>query len=146
MKISDSAGAHLSYPSGSTGKPRGALLAQERTCRACRCIAERLSYRSNDVTYGPSTLSSSYHLVANLIPGLFAGATVGVVSKWNPAKAWDDMERLGSTVIPTNATILTELLAECRKRGRPPRALRLGVTGGGPTPPTLKKAWRDGRV
>ncbi|HEY3077654.1 MAG TPA: fatty acid--CoA ligase family protein, partial [Burkholderiales bacterium] len=50
---------------------------------------------------------------------------------------------LGSTVIPTNAAILTELLAECRKRGRPPRALRLGVTGGGPTPPTLKKAWRD---
>jgi acyl-CoA synthetase (AMP-forming)/AMP-acid ligase II len=95
------------------------------------------------VTYGPSTLSSSYHLVVNLIPGLFAGASVGLVSKWNASKAWDDMERLGSTVLPTNATNLAELLDECRKRGRAPRALRLGVTGGGPTPPTLKKAWRD---
>jgi acyl-CoA synthetase (AMP-forming)/AMP-acid ligase II len=68
---------------------------------------------------------------------------VGLVSKWNAAKAWDDMERLGSTVLPTNAANLAELLEECRKQGRAPRALRLGVTGGGPTPPTLKKAWRD---
>jgi hypothetical protein len=35
------------------------------------------------------------------------------------------MERLGSTVIPTNATNLAELLDESRKRGRAPRALRL---------------------
>ena len=141
--VSDADGAHLSYTSGSTGKPKGALLAHEPTFRACRSIAERLGFNSRDLTYGPSTLSSSYHLVVNLIPGLFAGATVGLVSKWNAAKAWDDMERLGSTVIPTNATNLGELLDECRKRGRGPRALRLGITGGGPTPPTLKKAWRD---
>jgi long-chain acyl-CoA synthetase len=143
VTVNDSDGAHLSYTSGSTGKPKGALLAHEPTFRACRCIAERLAFQSKDVTYGPSTLSSSYHLVANLIPGLFAGATVGLVSKWNAARAWDDMERLGSTVVPTNATNLAELLGECRRRGRAPRALRLGVTGGGPTPPTLKKAWRD---
>jgi acyl-CoA synthetase (AMP-forming)/AMP-acid ligase II len=142
-EVRDGDGAHLSYTSGSTGKPKGALLSHEPTFRACRCIAERLSYQAKDVTYGPSTLSSSYHLVVNLIPGLFAGASVGLVSKWNAARAWDDMERLASTVIPTNATNLAELLDECRRRGRPPRALRLGVTGGGPTPPTLKKAWRD---
>jgi acyl-CoA synthetase (AMP-forming)/AMP-acid ligase II len=141
--VLDNDGAHLSYTSGSTGKPKGALLAHEPTFRACRSIAERLGFNSRDLTYGPSTLSSSYHLVVNLIPGLFAGATVGLVSKWNAAKAWDDMERLGSTVLPTNATNLAELLEECRKRGRAPRALRLGITGGGPTPPTLKKAWRD---
>jgi acyl-CoA synthetase (AMP-forming)/AMP-acid ligase II len=143
IPVQDSDGAHLSYTSGSTGQPKGALLSHEPTCRAARCIAERVSYKSQDVTYGPSTLSSSYHLVVNLIPGLFAGASVGLVSKWNASKAWDDMERLGSTVLPTNATNLAELLDECRKRGRAPRALRLGVTGGGPTPPTLKKAWRD---
>ena len=141
--VRDGDGVHLSYTSGSTGKPKGALLAHEPTFRACRCIAERLGFNSRDITYGPSTLSSSYHLVVNLIPGLFAGASVGLVSKWNAARAWEDMERLGSSVIPSNATNLAELLEECRSRGRAPRALRLGVTGGGPTPPTLKKAWRD---
>jgi acyl-CoA synthetase (AMP-forming)/AMP-acid ligase II len=141
--VNDADGAHLSYTSGSTGKPKGALLAHEPTFRACRSVAERLGFSSRDLTYGPSTLSSSYHLVVNLIPGLFAGATVGLVSKWNATRAWDNMERLGSTVLPTNATNLAELLEECRNRGRAPRALRLGITGGGPTPPTLKKAWRD---
>ena len=142
-EVKDSDGAHLSYTSGTSGKPKGALLAHEPTMRACRCIAERLGFTSEDITYGPSTLSSSYHLVANLLPGLYAGASVGVVSKWNAAKAWDDMERLGSTVLPTNATILAELLDESRRRGRAPRALRVGLSGGGPVPPTLKKAWRD---
>jgi acyl-CoA synthetase (AMP-forming)/AMP-acid ligase II len=141
--VSDSDGAHLSYTSGSTGQPKGALLAHEPTFRACRCIAERLAFEEKDITYGPSTLSSSYHLVANLIPGLYAGASVGIVSRWNAARAWDDIERLGSTLIPSNATLLSELLEECRRRGRPPRALRLGISGGGPVPPTLKKAWRD---
>ncbi|HUF81389.1 MAG TPA: class I adenylate-forming enzyme family protein [Burkholderiales bacterium] len=141
--LQDADGAHLSYTSGSTGKPKGALLAHEPTFRACRCIAERLRYGPSDVTYAPGTLSSSNHLVVNLIPGLFAGATLGIVTKWNAARAWEDMERLGSTVVPTNAANLAELLEECRRRGRAPRALRLGVTGGGPTPPALKKAWRD---
>jgi long-chain acyl-CoA synthetase len=143
VSVQDGDGAHLSYTSGSTGKPKGALLAHEITFRACRCIAERLRYSPADVTYAPGTLSSSNHLVVNLIPGLFAGATLGIVTKWNAARAWDDMERLGSTIVPTNASNLAELLEECRKRGRAPRALRLGITGGGPTPPALKKAWRD---
>ncbi|MGH8741336.1 MAG: class I adenylate-forming enzyme family protein [Burkholderiales bacterium] len=143
ISVADTDGAHLSYTSGSTGKPKGALLAHEPTFRACRCIAERLRYEPADVTYAPGTLSSSNHLVVNLIPGLFAGATLGIVTRWSAARAWDDMERLGSTIVPTNAANLAELLEESRKRGRAPRALRLGVTGGGPTPPALKKAWRD---
>jgi acyl-coenzyme A synthetase/AMP-(fatty) acid ligase len=31
----------------------------------------------------------------------------------------------------------------CRQRGRAPRGLRLVLTGGVPTPPALKRAWRD---
>jgi len=141
--VSDLTAPISPIPRARPASPRARCSRTSRRFRACRCIAERLGYSASDVTYGPSTLSSSYHLVANLIPGLYAGATVGVVSKWSAAKGWDDMERLGSTVLPTNATVLAEVLEECRRRGRPPRALRLGVTGGGPTPPTLKKAWRD---
>ena len=143
VDVADGDAAHLSYTSGTSGKPKGAVLAHEPTFRACRCIAERLRYGPQDVTYGPSTLSSSNHLVANLIPGLYAGASVGVVSRWSVAKAWEDMERLGSTVLPTNAGVLAELLEECRRRGRAPRALRLALSGGGSVPPLLKKAWRD---
>ena len=142
-RVQDDDGAHLSWTSGSTGKPKGALIGHGITARACRSIAERLRITSKDVTYGPTSLSSSYHLVANLLPGLFAQATVGLVGTWNAARAWEDMERTGVTIAPANSTLLGELLNECRTRGRAPRALRLVLTGGVPTPPALKRAWRD---
>jgi long-chain acyl-CoA synthetase len=135
--------AHLSYTSGTSGNPKGACLAHEPTVRATRCIAERLRIEASDVTLGPTALSSSYHLVANLLPGLHRGATVCVMSKWEPEKGWVSLEELGATILAANPTILRDVLDESRQRGRPPSQLRLGVSGGAPVPPELKLAWRD---
>src|SRR5262249_52423558 len=74
--------AHLSYTSGTTGDPKGACLAHEPTLRATRCIAERLRIQASDVSLGPTALSSSYHLVANLLPTLHRGGEVCVMSRW----------------------------------------------------------------
>ena len=68
--------AHLSYTSGTSGRPKGACLAHEPTMRATRCIAERLRLTREDACFGPTALSSSYQLVANLLPGLHRVATV----------------------------------------------------------------------
>ena len=77
--------AHLAYTSGTTGKPKGACLAHEPTMRAARCIAERLPRLSAaDHSFGPTALSSSYQLVANLLPPLSRGASVHVMGKWTP--------------------------------------------------------------
>jgi long-chain acyl-CoA synthetase len=135
--------AHLSYTSGTSGNPKGACLAHEPTMRATRCIAERLRIEASDVTLGPTALSSSYHLVANLLPGLHRGATVCVMSKWEPEKGWVSLEELGATILAANPTILRDVLDESRQRGRAPSRLRLGVSGGAPVPPELKLAWRD---
>jgi long-chain acyl-CoA synthetase len=135
--------AHLSYTSGTTGEPKGACLAHEPTVRATRCIAERLRIQGSDVTLGPTALSSSYHLVANLLPGLHRGATVCVMSRWEPARGWEALERLGVTVLAANPPILRDVLEESRRRGRFPGRLRVGVSGGAPVPPELKLAWRD---
>jgi long-chain acyl-CoA synthetase len=135
--------AHLSYTSGTSGSPKGACLAHEPTMRATRCIAERLRIDGSDVTLGPTALSSSYHLVANLLPGLHRGATVCVMSKWEAEKGWVTLEELGATVLAANPTILRDVLDVSGQRGRVPARLRLGVSGGAPVPPELKLAWRD---
>lgn len=139
----DDAIAHLSYTSGTTGRPKGACLAHEPTMRAANCIAERLCITSADRSFGPTALSSSYHLVANLLPPLHRGATVNVMGRWTPTSGWAAMERVQATIFVANPTLLTELLIELRICGRSPSHLRLGLSGGGPVPATLKVAWRD---
>jgi long-chain acyl-CoA synthetase len=135
--------AHLSYTSGTTGEPKGACLAHEPTVRATRCIAERLRIQPSDVSLGPTALSSSYHLVANLLPVLHRGGTVCVMSGWEPEKGWQSLERLEATILAGNPTFLRDVLDVSRAVGRPPRRLRLGLSGGAPVPPELKLAWRD---
>ncbi len=135
--------AHLSYTSGTSGRPKGACLAHEPTMRATRCIAERLRLTPDDACFGPTALSSSYQLVANLLPGLHRVTTVSVMGRWTQQAGWDAMDATGATALAANPTLLSEVLVESRQRGRTPGRLRYGMSGGGPVPAALKKAWRD---
>jgi long-chain acyl-CoA synthetase len=135
--------AHLAYTSGTTGKPKGACLAHEPTTRAARCIAERLRITASDESFGPTALSSSYQLVGNLLPPLSRGASVHVMGKWTQAGGWAALDKTNASLLVANPTLLREVLVESRARGRVPGRLRAGLSGGGPVPPTLKRAWRD---
>jgi acyl-coenzyme A synthetase/AMP-(fatty) acid ligase len=135
--------AHLSYTSGTTGKPKGACLAHEPTMRAANCIAERLRITSDDVSFGPTALSSSYQLVGNLLPPLRRGVTVNVMARWTQTTGWDALDKTQASILVANPTLLQELLIESRARGRIPGRLRLTVSGGAPVPPTLKRGLRD---
>jgi long-chain acyl-CoA synthetase len=66
-----------------------------------------------------------------------------VTGGWQATRGWDDLDRLRVTVLAANPTVLADVLEESRHRGGPPRRLRLGLSGGGPVPPELKRAWRD---
>lgn len=141
--VDEDAIAHLSYTSGTTGKPKGACLAHEPTMRAANCIAERLRISGDDVSFGPTALSSSYQLVGNLLPPLYRNCTVNIMGKWTQTTGWDAIDKTRSTMLVANPTLLTELLIESRARGRLPGQLRFGMSGGGPVPASLKRALRD---
>ncbi len=124
--------AHLSYTSGTTGKPKGACLAHEPTMRAANCIAERLRISGDDVSFGPTALSSSYQLVGNLLPPLHRGATVNVMGRWTQETGFDALEQTQATMLVGNPTLLNEVLIEAR--GARPHAAdgcASRVSGGG---------------
>jgi len=141
--VLDTDRAHLSYTSGTSGKPKGAVLAHGHTARATHCIAERLGLSSHDISLGPTSLASSYQLVANLLPGVHRCMEIGVRAKWDPDAARDEMDRRGVTTFVGNPIVLTDLLNVTRVRGQKPRALRIGLSGGAPVPPELKTAYYD---
>ena len=134
--------AHLSYTSGTTGKPKGACLAHEPTVRATRCIAERLRITGEDVSFGPTALSSSYQLVGNLLPPLAAGGGHPCHGPLDPSTGWDAIDAQAQ---PPSSPIRRCSTRLCREpaRGRAPGRMRFALTGGAPLPPTLKAAWRD---
>ena len=135
--------AHLSYTSGSSGKPKGAILAHGYTARATHCIAERLQIEQEDISLGPTSLASSYQLVANLLPAVHRSAYIGVRKNWDPDEVWEEMETRGVTYSVANPLLLADLLRISRQKGRKPGALRFVVSGGAPVPPDLKKAFQD---
>ncbi len=143
LKIDPMEAAHLSYTSGSSGAPKGALLAHGYTARAAHAIAERLGLTSDDVSLGVTSLASSYHLVANLLPGVHRAVNIGVRKQWDPTAAWQEMDERGVTFFAGNPLVLGDLLKESQARGRKPHALRLCVSGGAPVPPALKRAYVD---
>ena len=139
----ESAIAHLSYTSGTTGKPKGACLAHEPTACATACIAERLLHGPDDRSFGATALSSSYHLVGNVLPALHLHATCIVMAHWRACTGFAALAGTKATVFVANPPFLTDVLEQSRKQGGPPEHLRMVVSGGGPVPPALKGAWRD---
>ena len=97
--------------------------------RAANCIAERLRITSDDVSFGPTALSSSYQLVGNLLPPLHRGVTVNVMGRWTQQTGFDALERDAATILVGNPTLLNEVLIEARRRGRMPAKLRLDRVG-----------------
>ena len=136
--------AHLSYTSGTTGLPKGACLAHEPTVRATRCIAERLQITADDVSFGPTALSSSYQLVGNLLPQLDRMASINVMGKWTrPTGLRRARSRRRDDADRQPAGPRRGARREPRPRDGRPGRLRMSLSGGGPVPPTLKAAWRD---
>lgn len=143
VSVDDLDAAHLSYTSGSSGPPKGALLAHGLTARATHAIAERLQLSSDDISLGVTSLSSSFHLVVNLLPGIHRAVNIGVRKQWDASEVWVEMDTRQVTLLAGNPLVLGDLLRECSARGRKPSGLRTCVSGGAPVPPDLKQAYRD---
>jgi len=91
-------------------------------------VAARLDLTPDDATLCPAPLAQPFHLEASILPALMRGATAGLLKSWQPDDAWEQMDRIGTTVLCGTPEHCDQLLETSAARGRKPVSLRAAVT------------------
>jgi long-chain acyl-CoA synthetase len=107
------------------------------------CIADRLGLRHDDVLLATTPISSSFQLVAALMPALHTGASVGLVAGSSIAEIWDVAVARSATVLVAYPLTLADVVHHPRAASPDGHPFRLALSGGSPLAPRLKREYRD---
>ncbi|GAB4264191.1 MAG: long-chain fatty acid--CoA ligase [Deferrisomatales bacterium] len=102
----------IMYTSGTTGRPKGALLPYRKTFFNCLNAVEFFSLRSSDVVLIVLPLFHSGGLLIQASPALYAGATAVLHERFDPARVRADLGRYGVTQFLGVPTVYRRLVAE----------------------------------
>ena len=128
---------HVMFTSGTTGKPKGAMLVHGAVCRTYRTWAEVVGLREGDRYLIVNPFFHSFGLQAGILACLTAGATMIPHPVFDVASV---MERIGEeriTVLPGPPTIYRMILDHPDLESFDMSTLRLAVTGAAPVPVSL---------
>jgi len=131
----------LVYTSGTTGRPKGALLSA-RSFRASAQASAALLGTGPDARW--LACMPLFHVggLSILLRACLAGSTVVVQSGFDPVRVAEALEDRGITGVSLVATMLMRLL-EVRGERRAPKGLRWVLLGGGPAPKALLERAHD---
>ena len=128
--------AVILHTSGTTGKPKGAMLTHGNLSRNCDVSVRTLAETgADDVVMGCLPLFHVFGLTCGLNGTVLAGAMLTLIPRFDPRKALEVIERDAVTVFEGVPTMYSALLsvADEAKPGAT-RSLRLCISGGAAMP------------
>jgi malonyl-CoA/methylmalonyl-CoA synthetase len=132
------------YTSGTTGKPKGAVLSHANLGTQQSLLAEAWGWREDDVLCHALPLHHMHGLAIALLPALGVGASVRMLPRFDAALVWESLGQ--STVWMAVPTIYAKLLAaDAATRAlwtAHAHALRLATSGSAALPVRLAERWR----
>jgi fatty-acyl-CoA synthase len=136
----------LMYTSGTTGKPKGALLPHRKTLYNSRNAECYFGILKTDRVLVVAPLFHSLGLLILAIPALHAGASVVLQEGFDPARVWSTIESEGITYyggVPTMHQRLLESLETGIPLASPPDSLRFAFTAGAAAAPAMIHAFHE---
>jgi HIP---CoA ligase len=129
--------SHVQFTSGTTGRPKGALLGHGAMVATTRAWVTIVGLGTADRYPVVSPMSHIGGHKTGTLACLVAGATALPVARFAAAALLDLVEAERATVLQGAPAVFAALLDEVDGRGRAPDSLRVAVTGSAVIPPPL---------
>ncbi|MFK7895917.1 MAG: class I adenylate-forming enzyme family protein [Myxococcota bacterium] len=134
----------LMYTSGTTGKPKGALLPHRKAIYNALNARRYFEISETDRVLIVAPLFHSLGLQILALPALYSGAGLVIQDGFDPARVWTSIEQERITYfggVPTMHQRLLAKLDEGEPIAAPPASLRFAFTAGAAAPPELIRAF-----
>lgn len=142
--ISGSAAAVVLYTSGTTGKPKGAILAHDQMMLHTRHHCQLVGYTSEDKTLVCLALSNNFAFSHQMLSALHAGATLVINAAFDPAEALERIENNGITMLYMMPVMFHALNKVAAAKSLPiANRLRLAIVAGDTTPRVMFQQFRQ---
>jgi long-chain acyl-CoA synthetase len=132
---------YLSYTSGTTGSPKGAILLSGPVTIGTACIADRLGLTRDDVLLATTPTASSFQLVAAFLPAIHVGASIGLVAGRPVEEIWATATDRHATVLVAYPLTLADVVDAPAASGS--HSLRTALSGGSPLAPRIKRDYQQ---
>lgn len=133
----------LGYTSGTTGRPKGAILTHSNLMSIIVAALTTHNYTQQDRTLATFSLAFTGGVVAVWMPVYGAGGTLVIEREFDPARALDLLVREHITVVMGVPQIFERLTREPAWQDADLSALRVVSSGGAPVPRMLIEAYAE---
>ncbi len=133
----------IMYTSGTTGRPKGAVLSHRKTFFNCLNADIFFKMHFDDIMLIVLPMFHSGGLFIQTAPTLYKGATMVIHNKFDPQKVFEDIERYKVTKFLGVPTIYKSLLRQLKTYRYDISSLKVCAIGGERTSPELIKSCMD---
>ena len=149
-EIAPDATALLLYTSGTTGKPKGAMITHDNLAVQAALLREAWGYREEDRLLHALPLHHLHGLGISLLTTLLAGSAARLLPRFEATRVWNELAEKRATTFMAVPTMYQKLF-ECFDAADPAtrarwaegaRSLRLATSGSAALPVTLAARWR----
>lgn len=129
--------AVLVYTSGTTGKPKGAMLTHNNMLGAVTAAHAAFPVGPEDRLLGALPLCHIYGLTVVMLGTIHKGGSLALIEKFDVVPALKTIEEEKVTVLPAVPTMYQYMILQMEKQKYDLSSLRLCLSGGAPLPKTL---------